>query len=524
MSRETKFGLLLVVGLTSVFGFMVYKRLHQPVDLAADTAAENPDGGASSEDVPPLVLPQEDAAAVVTAQGISEKESSPQHGATGVLTVADVQPSPSKPRAPKHPLAENDPFATDSKSATRPVSPGPAAADDPFAEPEPQAVRLSTSRSVPASAAPASDPFAPDVVGTPSGAPTRPPSNAPTLAAQSVRESDPFGSPVPTPKAVPALARPASTPVRTEAPDLGPAATNAEDDPFGAPRSATVAVPTNEATAVSTTVIERRPPVQLELDLSEPAARSATLPAGSTYVVQPEDNYWLISKKVYGTGRYFQALLKHNEQIIADPQRMRPGTEIATPPVADLETRYPALIPELTAPPSTNPIAVVSGDTYITEAGDNFWIISKKVYGSCRYFQALAEHNKTEIPNPMKLKAGTVVQTPPADELQVRYASLLTGSQATVVTASAADPATTDTDVQGFFIGPNDQPQYRVQPEDTLSSIARAHLGRSSRWVQVLEMNRDVLIDGNTLKVGTVLRLPADASQVQTLSFDRADR
>jgi nucleoid-associated protein YgaU len=58
------------------------------------------------------------------------------------------------------------------------------------------------------------------------------------------------------------------------------------------------------------------------------------------------------------------------------------------------------------------------------------------------------------------------------------------------------------------------QPMYRVDKGDTLGEIAQKYLGRSSRWVQIHGMNRDRLPDAGTLKIGTVLRLPRDASQV----------
>jgi len=66
----------------------------------------------------------------------------------------------------------------------------------------------------------------------------------------------------------------------------------------------------------------------------------------------------------------------------------------------------------------------------------------------------------------------------------------------------------------GFFIGPNGQPLFRIGKGDTLTDIAEKHLGRTARWTQVVGMNRNLLKDGNTLKIGMVLQLPHDASQV----------
>jgi nucleoid-associated protein YgaU len=81
-----------------------------------------------------------------------------------------------------------------------------------------------------------------------------------------------------------------------------------------------------------------------------------------------------------------------------------------------------------------------------------------------------------------------------------------------------------ETGPSGFFVSAEGSPMYRITGQDTLSDIAKSHLGRSSRWVQILEMNRNVLRDGNELKIGTVLKLPADASRVQVVGTPRQFR
>jgi nucleoid-associated protein YgaU len=58
---------------------------------------------------------------------------------------------------------------------------------------------------------------------------------------------------------------------------------------------------------------------------------------------------------------------------------------------------------------------------------------------------------------------------------------------------------------------------YRIGKNDSLNTIARDHLGRSTRWIQIFEMNRDQLKTPNDLKVGAVLRLPLDASAVRVV-------
>ena len=65
--------------------------------------------------------------------------------------------------------------------------------------------------------------------------------------------------------------------------------------------------------------------------------------------------------------------------------------------------------------------------------------------------------------------------------------------------------------------GPDGNALYRVGKTDTLSDIAQKHLGRASRWIQVYRMNQDRITDPNRLKIGTTLRLPGDASNIQVV-------
>ncbi|MCH7688666.1 MAG: LysM peptidoglycan-binding domain-containing protein [Planctomycetes bacterium] len=64
----------------------------------------------------------------------------------------------------------------------------------------------------------------------------------------------------------------------------------------------------------------------------------------------------------------------------------------------------------------------------------------------------------------------------------------------------------------GLSVDRTGQVRYVVGSHDTLSGIAQRHLGRASRWQQIFELNRDRLTSADNLKIGTVLRLPVDAS------------
>lgn len=49
---------------------------------------------------------------------------------------------------------------------------------------------------------------------------------------------------------------------------------------------------------------------------------------------------------------------------------------------------------------------------------------------------------------------------------------------------------------------------YTVQAGDTLSKIARDHLGSANAYMKIFELNKDQLSDPDKIKPGQVLRLP----------------
>jgi nucleoid-associated protein YgaU len=169
---------------------------------------------------------------------------------------------------------------------------------------------------------------------------------------------------------------------------------------------------------------------------------------------------------------------------------------------------------------AVSPVGTTSdaGDYYVVQPQDNFWTISRKKYGTSRYFQALAELNKSRIPDPSRMRPGMKVSTPAAEMLEERYGQFL--PPGTRVQVTAAEEAAAKSAPSGFFVSSDGTPKYRTTEKDTLSDIAARHLGRSSRWIQIYEMNRDKLSSPNQVKVGTELSLPGDASSIGLASED----
>ena len=162
---------------------------------------------------------------------------------------------------------------------------------------------------------------------------------------------------------------------------------------------------------------------------------------------------------------------------------------------------------------------------YEVLSGDNYWSISKKQYGTARYFLALSRYNRQRIPDEKRMRPGMKVLTPSPEILQIQYPDLFPKRSAQSSRSQKSDSTTSKTSQpSGFFRGRSREPLYRVGEQDTLSGIAQKHLGRSSRWIQIYELNRSRLPSPNNLTIGTVLQLPADASNVRLVKNPQRDR
>ena len=171
--------------------------------------------------------------------------------------------------------------------------------------------------------------------------------------------------------------------------------------------------------------------------------------------------------------------------------------------------------------PSTTTTTTTGG--YPVQSGDSYWKISRKVYGTFRYYRVLAEYNSKAIPEPAQMRPGMIVQTP--DESILRR-MLLANSSASAGSAEAVRPAGSPpvTPEQGVFFDEKNQPRFRVGKSDTLTTIAVDHLGRWARWRQIYEMNSDQLDNPNKLQIGMILKLPADATRTAMTGRESGNR
>jgi nucleoid-associated protein YgaU len=133
----------------------------------------------------------------------------------------------------------------------------------------------------------------------------------------------------------------------------------------------------------------------------EQAPIEPALPADGRYTIQPNDNLWKISEKVYGTGRFFKAIHEHNRARMPYPDRLTAGEVIEVPPPGILEERYPELCPKQrrsavvkTRTQPATPPRRSSGDTYMVEEGDTLFDIARYELGKASRWGEIYELNR----------------------------------------------------------------------------------------------------------------------------------
>ncbi len=140
---------------------------------------------------------------------------------------------------------------------------------------------------------------------------------------------------------------------------------------------------------------------------------------------------------------------------------------------------------------------------YTVQPNDNFYVISRRLYGTGGYYRALAHHNRAKFPDIQRIPIGSQIDAPTAEELFQRYPQLCPKPSHREVARQRAEVAGRAQAAAGGRV-------YIVQQGDTLFDIAYYELGSRSRVAEIIALNRDVLAtDINYLTPGMQLILPA---------------
>ena len=140
------------------------------------------------------------------------------------------------------------------------------------------------------------------------------------------------------------------------------------------------------------------------------------------YTVQPNDNYWAISQKVYGDGGYFKAIHEHNRLRYPRADKLQVGDVLDVPPASVLLERYADLCPKpRKAPPAHSTLQPAStrhrvGErVYVVGEGDTLFDIAKYELGKATRWAEIYELNRDVLGEEFDyLRPGTELVLPRA--------------------------------------------------------------------------------------------------------------
>jgi nucleoid-associated protein YgaU len=145
------------------------------------------------------------------------------------------------------------------------------------------------------------------------------------------------------------------------------------------------------------------------------------------YEVRPNDSFWTISQRLYGTGAYFKALAQHNHGKWNSEDRLKPGDLIVAPTVGHLEKSYPDLCPKpsrreaLQSQGRTSTVGLRSsgrsGRTYTVVEGDTLFNIARYELGKASRWAEIYDLNRTVLGKDFNyLTPGTQLAMPEGDK------------------------------------------------------------------------------------------------------------
>ncbi len=260
-----------------------------------------------------------------------------------------------------------------------------------------------------------------------------------------------------------------------------------------------------------------RPSRSAATDAAEQQPRAAShmeRVEATEHVVERGENYWIISRQYWGSGRYFAALWRANSANHPYIDVLHEGDVIVVPAIEDLNPDY-ILAPGRTASPQWEASLGISrraGRGSKTGGGDSEAALApapgKTRQASGRGDVPARRASRSEYEDD---SAPSV--TASAGDRSTAYK----GRSAAAAKVFDGDEAGDDQDVRTAArsrrsaAGGSSRPIYRVRTYDTLRSIAHDMLDDSRRANEILELNRGVIDDPGQLVVGQMIELPEDA-------------
>jgi hypothetical protein len=219
------------------------------------------------------------------------------------------------------------------------------------------------------------------------------------------------------------------------------------------------------------------------------------------HVVEPNENFWTISRLYYSSGRYYRALWKANADTHPDIKKLKVNDVINIPPVEDLDPAY-------IDPPRAR-------ETADSRAGSEQSLTSSVATRTRSGAARRANSSEADgVPIKRSSRSDPDLDLPPPRTVSRRGSEddrSGRGSSRADDDPDADQDAASRTTARPRAAGSARRPVYKIRPFDTLRSIARDRLGDSHRSNEILELNRDLIDDPSHLIVGQLIELPEDA-------------
>lgn len=198
---------------------------------------------------------------------------------------------------------------------------------------------------------------------------------------------------------------------------------------YGEPAfAAPVPVATPVEAASNEPAVEQRPYRRPEFGAAvqrpmAPAARPAFAPAGDrgdgTAVVRPNDTFWTISERAYGTGSYFKALIRYNSDKHPNPDKLAVGDTVLVPSANELTQKFPQLCPkprrggEAGIRNAAAPRSAAGGHPYEVRDGDTLFDIARFELGDGARWVEIYQLNRDQLTDDFHyLKLGSTLMLP----------------------------------------------------------------------------------------------------------------
>ncbi len=128
------------------------------------------------------------------------------------------------------------------------------------------------------------------------------------------------------------------------------------------------------------------------------------------YTIQPGDSLWGIAQRYYGSGQYWERILRDNADIISSPDRIYAGQVIIIKLTQN--NMQPPANTEANTIENTSENSIVNAGSYTIQAGDSLWGIARRVYGRGELWEKIYQANRNTISDPGVIYNGQVLNIP----------------------------------------------------------------------------------------------------------------